>query len=153
MTWRISEGEGMGNESSFLYQHSLTPTKGVADSTVTETGHFTAINRLAAAGFRVDVDGARLAVSPAALLTAEQRDWLATNKAALVAALVAEQGRWCIEYPRSAVAADSRTRLVADYLPAVDWRRVSADYPGTAVWPAPDSLDVAAWMYAGKVAL
>jgi len=150
MTWRIFEGEGMGNESSFLYQHTITPTKGVADSTVTENVHFAALNRLAAAGFRVDVDGsARLAVSPANLLTATQRDWLALNKVALVAALVAEQGHWCIEYPRSAVAADSGTRCVAVYLPATDWRRVSSDYPGAAVWPAPDNLDVTGWIDAG----
>jgi hypothetical protein len=149
MTWRISEGGDVGKESSLLYQHPITPTKGVADSTVTETGHFTAINRLAAAGFRVNVDGARLAVSPAALLTTEQRDWLALNKAALVAALVAEHGHWCVEYPRAAVAADSRTRCVAVYLPATDWRRVSADYPGAAVWPAPDGFDVAGWIDAG----
>ena len=57
MTWRIFEGEGMGNESSFLYQHPIAPTKGVTDSTVTENVQFAALNRLAAASFRVDVDG------------------------------------------------------------------------------------------------
>lgn len=150
MMWRTSEGGDVGNESSLLYHHSITPTKGVTDSTVTETGHFAAMNRLTAAGFRVDVDASgRLAVSPAGRLTPPQRDWIQQHKPALAAALVAEHGYWCIEYPRSAVAADSGTRCVAVYLPATDWRHVSADYPGAAVWPAPDSLDVAGWIDAG----
>lgn len=136
----------MGNESSFLYQHPIAPTKGVTDSTVTENVQFAALNRLAAASFRVDVDASgRLAVSPANLLTTTQRDWLALNKSALVAALVAEQGRWCVEYPAG-------TRCVVDYLPETDWRTVAADYPGAAVWPAPDGLDVATWIDTGQVA-
>jgi hypothetical protein len=110
---------------------------------------FTTLNRLAAAGFEVDVDDGRLKVVPAGRLTAAQRDYLHDHKAALVAALAAVAGRWCVEYPRSAVATDSGSRLVADYWPAVDWRRVSREYPGAAVWPVPDGFDVAVWIREG----
>lgn len=111
-----------------------------------ETDGYAGLNRLAAAGFSTDSDGGALLVSPAGRLSATQRNWLTQHKTELLGALAAVSGRWCIEYPRSAVAADSGTRLVADYSPATDWRRVSREYPGAAVWPAHDGLDVAAWL-------
>lgn len=116
----------------------------------TDTRLYAALARLVAAGFVVDADGQRLKVTPARLLTAAQRDWIQTHKAALVAAVSTPLARWCIEYPRSLVTADSGTRCVADYLPAADWRTVSSDYPGAAVWPAPGGLDVAGWIDAGR---
>lgn len=58
--------------------------------------------------------------------------------------------RWCIEYPRSRITADSGSRCVVDYLPMVDWRTVARDSPGATVWPAPAGLDVAAWIDEGK---
>ena len=58
--------------------------------------------------------------------------------------------RWCIEYPRSLVTSDSGTRCVVDCLPMMDWRTVARDYPDATVWPAPNGLDVAAWIDADK---
>ena len=116
----------------------------------TDTRLYAALARLVAAGFAVDTDGQRLKVTPARLLTAAQRGWIKTNLPALVAAVSTPAERWCIEYPRHAVATDSATRCVADYLPAVDWRRVSSEYPAATVWPAPNGLDVAAWIAAGR---
>ena len=115
----------------------------------TDNRLYLALARLVASGFSVDTDGQRLKVTPATLLTAAQRGWIRDHKAALVAAVSTPCWRWCIEYPRSLVAADSGTRCVAVYLPMVDWRRVSSEYPGAAVWPAPDGLDVADWIDAG----
>ena len=111
-----------------LSHHAKKPYK--ASSYVSATGQqqqrlYVALARLVAAGFAVDTDGQRLKVAPAALLTAAQRDWIQTNKPALVSAVSTPVERWCIEYPRSRVAADSGTRCVADYLPFTDWRRVS----------------------------
>mgnify|MGYP007095758244 FL=1 len=57
--------------------------------------------------------------------------------------------RWCIEYPRSRITAES-ARCVVDCLPMMDWRTVARDYPGATVWPAPAGLDVAAWIDADK---
>lgn len=115
----------------------------------TKNSLYLALARLVAAGFAVDTDGQRIKVTPARLLTAAQRDWIKTNLPALVAAVSTPVERWCIEYPRDAVAADSGTRCVADYVPAADWRTVASDYPGAAVWPAPDGLDVADWIDGG----
>lgn len=144
----------MTADVGLLYQHGKKPYK--ASSDVSDTGPqqrlYAALARLVAAGFAVDTDGQRLRVTPARLLTAAQRDWIKTNLPALVAAVSTPAERWCIEYPRRAVAADSGTRYVADYLPLMDWRTVSSDYPGAAVWPAPDGLDVAGWIDAGRCA-
>ena len=115
----------------------------------TDNRLYLALARLVAAGFAVDTDGQRLKVTPARLLTAAQRGWIQTHKAALVAVVSTPAERWCIEYPRSLVVADSGTRCVADYLPLVDWRTVTRDYPGATAWPAPDGLDVAGWIEAG----
>jgi len=142
----------MTADSGFLYQHSKNPyttSLSISDTAQQQQRLYLALARLVAVGFVVDTDGQRLRVSPAALLTAAQREWIQTHKAALVAAVSAPCCRWCIEYPRSAVTPDSGTRLVSDYWPAVDWRRVSSEYPGSAVWPAPDNLDVAGWIDAG----
>ena len=126
--------------------HLLTTSNPYPKSNnATETRLFAALNRLAAAGFSVDTDGHRLKVSPAANLTAQQRDWIKQHKPELLAALSATSWRWCVEWP------DGR-RCVVDYLPAAHWRQVSREYPGAAAWPAPDGFDVAAWMAAGKVA-
>lgn len=126
----------MNADSGFLYQ-LLTPSPSTPKSnTATETRLFGALNRLVATGFSVDTDGDRLKVSPAALLNATQRDWIHEHKPALVAAVSATIWRWCVEYPDGA-------RYVVDYLPEADWRRVSAEYRGAAVWPAPEGLDVA----------
>ena len=118
----------------------------------TDTRLYAALARLVAAGFAVDTDGQRLKVTPARLLTAAQRGWIKTNLPALVAVVSTPAERWCVEYPRSLVAADSGTRCIADYLPMVGWRTVSSDYPGATVWPAPDDLDVAEWIDAGRCA-
>lgn len=135
-----------------LSHHGKKPYK--ASSYVSATGQqqqrlYAALARLVAAGFSVDTDGQRLKVTPARLLSAAQRDWIKANLSALVAAVSTPVERWCIEYPRSLVTADSGTRCVAVYLPATDWRRVSSEYPGATVWPAPDDLDVAGWIDAG----
>lgn len=145
----------MNDDVALLSHHNKNPYE--ASSVISDTAQqqqrlYLALARLAAAGFTVDTDGQRLKVSPAALLTAAQRGWIQTHKAALVTAVSTPIARWCIEYPRSLVTADSGTRCVADYLPAVDWRQVSSDYAGAAVWPAPDGLDVAAWIDAGNAA-
>ena len=131
-----------------LYQHGKKPYKASSDVSATEPQQrlYAALARLVAAGFAVDTDGQRLKVTPARLLTEAQRDWIKTNLPALVAAVSAPCWRWCIEYPRHAVAADSEPRCVADYVPDADWRTVSSDYPGAAVWPTPDDLDVADWI-------
>ena len=139
----------MTADVGLLYQHGKKPYKASSDVSATEQQHrrlYAALARLVAAGFSVDTDGQRLKVSPATLLTATQRGWIKTNLLALVAAVSAPCWRWCVEYPRHAVAADSGTRCVADYAPDADWRRVSSDYPGAAVWPSPDGLDVANWV-------
>ena len=140
------------SDVALLSHHGKKPYK--ASSYVSATGQqqqrlYAALARLVGAGFSVDTDGQRLKVTPARLLTAVQRDWIKANLSALVDAVATPVERWCIEYPRSLVAADSGTRCVAVYLPATDWRRVSSDYPGAAVWPAPDDLDVAGWIDAG----
>ena len=109
----------------------------------TDNRLYLALARLAVAGFSVDTDGQRLKVTPARLLTEAQRDWIKTNLPALVAAVSAPCWRWCIEYPDG-------QRYVVDCLPDADWRRVSSDYPGATIWPAPDSLDVANWIDAGR---
>ena len=138
----------MTADVGLLYQHGKKPYK--ASSDVSDTGPqqrlYAALARLVAAGFAVDTDGQRLKVTPAKLLTPSQRDWIKANLSALVAAVSTPVERWCIEYPRSLVAADSGTRCVVDYLPMVDWRTVARDSPGATVWPAPASLDVAAWI-------
>lgn len=145
----------MTADVGLLYQHGKKPYK--ASSDVSDTGPqqrlYAALARLVAAGFAVDTDGQRLKVTPARLLTAAQRAWIQQHKVALVAAVSAPRGAWCVEYPRSAVTPDSGTRAVADYWPAADWRRVSRDYPGAVVWPAPDGLNVAEWIEAGKPAV
>lgn len=115
----------------------------------TDTRLYAALARLLTAGFSVDTDGQRLKVTPARLLTVAQRDWIKTNLPALVSAVSTPVERWCIEYPRHAVTDDSGTRCVAVYLPATDWRRVSSEYPGAAIWPAPDEIDVAGWIDEG----
>ena len=140
------------SDVGLLSHHAKKPY--IASSYVSATGQqqqrlYVALARLVAAGFAVDTDGQRLKVTPARLLTEAQRDWIKTNLPALVAAVSTPCWRWCIEYPRHAVAADSGTRCVADYVPDADWRTVSSDYPGAAVWPASDSLDVAGWIDAG----
>ena len=127
------------------YHHLYLPGPCPESHNAAETLPFAALNRLAAAGFDVDMDGGALLVKPAGRLSATQREWLAGNKAALLAALSATRWRWCVEWP------DGR-RYVVDYVPAAHWRRVSGEYPGAAAWPAPDGFDVAAWMAAGKVA-
>lgn len=66
-----------------LYHHELTPVKGSVAK---------ALQRMIAAGFSVQVVAGRLRVSPADRLTPVQRQWIAANKAALVAALVADSG-------------------------------------------------------------
>ena len=141
----------MTDDVALLSHHGKKPYK--ASSDVSDTGPqqrlYAALARLVAAGFAVDTDGQRLKVTPARLLTAAQRDWIKTNLPALVAAVSTPAERWCIEYPRHAVAADSGTRCIADYLPMMGWRTVSSDYPGAAVWPAPDNLDVTGWIDAG----
>lgn len=116
----------------------------------TDSRLYAALARLVAAGFSVDTDGQRLKVTPARLLTDAQRGWIKTNLPALVAAVSTPVERWCIEYPRSLVTADSGTRCVAVYLPMVDWRTVTRDYQVAAVWPAPDDLDIADWIDAGR---
>ena len=142
----------MTADVGLLYQHGKKPYK--ASSDVSDTGPqqrlYAALARLVAAGFAVDTDGQRLKVTPARLLTAAQRGWIKTNLPALVEAVSTPAECWCIEYPRHAVAADSGTRCIADYLPMMGWRTVSSDYPGAAVWPAPDDLDVAGWIDAGR---
>lgn len=115
---------------------------------VTDTRLYAALARLVAAGFAVDVDTGRqrLKVTPSRLLTMAQRDWVKVNLSALVLAVSIPVERWCIEYPRSRITADSGTRCVVDCLPMMDWRTVARDYPGATVWPAPARLDVAAWI-------
>lgn len=136
----------MTDDVALLSHHSKKPNE--ASSVVSATGQrqqrlYVALARLVATGFVVDTDGQRLKVAPAALLTAVQRDWIQQHKPALVAAVSAPCWRWCIEYPDG-------IRYVVDYLPAADWRDVAADYRGAAVWPAPDSLDVATWIDTGQ---
>lgn len=140
------------SDVGLLSHHAKKPY--IASSYVSATGQqqqrlYVALARLVAAGFAVDTDGQRLKVTPAKLLTPSQRGWIKTNLPALVSAVSTPWMRWCVEYPRHAVAADSGTRLVCDYLPFADWRRVSAEYPGATVWPAPDNLDVGGWIDAG----
>ncbi len=119
----------MSANRDFLYQ-LLTPSPSTPKShDATETRLFGALNRLVAAGFAVDTDGRRLKVSPGDLLDATQRDWLQAHKHELVAAVSATRWRWCVEYPDGA-------RYVVHYLPESDWRRVSSEYRGAAVWPA-----------------
>jgi hypothetical protein len=133
-------------ESGFLYQHPTRTGRNVAGSTVTETGLFAALDRRVAAGFAVDTDGARLRVSPAARRTAPQTQWIQQHQPTRVAARVARPWRGGVEYPKARVAPDSGTRCVVNYPPEAGWRRVAADYPGAAVWPVPDGMDVAAWI-------
>lgn len=122
----------MSTDTGFLYQ-LLNPSPSTPKShNATESRLFAALSRLAAAGFAVDTDGDRLKVSPAALLTATQRDWLKANKADLVAALSTAEWCWLVQYP------DGK-RYAVFYLPEADWRRVSAEYRGAAVWPVPDN--------------
>lgn len=109
----------------------------------TDSRLYAALARLVAAGFAVETDGQRLKVTPARLLTAAQRDWIQTYKVALVEAVSTPCWRWCVEYPAG-------TRYIVDCLPAADWRQVSSDYPGAAIWPAPDGLDVAGWIGGGR---
>ena len=66
-----------------LYHHELTPVKGSVAK---------ALQRMVAAGFSVQVVAGRLRVSPADRLTPVQRQWIAANKTALVAALAADSG-------------------------------------------------------------
>ena len=129
----------MNADSGFLYQLLTLSPSTPKSNNATETRLFGALNRLVAAGFSVDTDGARLKVSPAALLNATQRDWIQEHKPALVDALSAMRWRWCVEYSDGA-------RYVVDYLPEADWQRVSAEYRGAAVWPAPEDWDVAEWI-------
>lgn len=140
----------MSDDVVLLSHHAKKPyeTSLVVSATAQQQQRlYLALARLVAAGFVVDTDGSRLKVAPAALLTAAQRGWIQTHKAAaLVAAVSTPIARWCIEYPRAAVAADSGTRCVADYWPAMDWRTVTKDYPGAAVWPAPNGLNVVNWI-------
>ena len=135
----------MNDVVGISYHHLSSSGSCPKGDSATENRLFAALNRLAATGFDVDADGARMKVSPAANLTAQQRDWLRKRKTELLAALSATRWRWCVEYQ------DGR-RCVVDYLPAAHWRQVSREYPGAAAWPAPDGFDVAAWMAAGKVA-
>ena len=109
----------------------------------TDNRLYAALARLAVAGFSVDTDGQRLKVTPARLLTAAQRGWIRDHKAVLIAVVSAPCWRWCIEYPDG-------QRYVVDCLPDADWREVSRDHPGATIWPAPDSLDVAGWIDAGR---
>ena len=141
----------MNDDVALLSHHAKKPYEASLSVSDTAQQHrlYVALARLVAAGFSVDTDGQRLKVTPARLLTAAQRGWIKTNLPALVAAVSAPCWRWCIEYPRS-LGTDSGTRCVADYVPAADWRTVSSDYPGAAVWPAPDDLDVAGWIDAGR---
>lgn len=119
----------MSADTGFLY-HLLSSSPSTPKShDATETRLFGALNRLVAAGFAVDTDGARLKVSPAVSLDATQRDWLKAHKLELVVALSATHWRWCVEYPDGA-------RYAVYYLPEADWRRVSSEYRGAAVWPA-----------------
>lgn len=143
----------MTADSGFLYQHLAASNQTLTSNSATETRLFAALARLAAVGFVVDTDGSRLKVTPARLLSASQRAWIQQHKAALVTAISAPRGTWCVEYPRSAVTPDSGTRCVADYWPAADWRTVARDYFGAVVWPAPDGFDVAGWIEAGKPAV
>ena len=63
-----------------LYHHKLTPPKWSVAK---------ALQRMVAAGFSVQAVAGRLRVSPADQLTPVQRQWIAANKAALVAELTA----------------------------------------------------------------
>lgn len=137
----------MTDDVALLSHHSKKTYK--ASSYVSDTGQqqqrlYVVLARLTAAGFSVDTDGLRLKVAPAKLLTTAQRDWIQANKPALVAAVSTPAWRWCVEYPAG-------TRYSVDCLPDVDWHQVSSEYPGATVWPAPDGLDVATWIDAGKV--
>lgn len=118
----------------------------VSDTAQQQQQLYAVLARLVAAGFSIDTDGYRLKVTPARLLITAQRDWIQTHKTALVLAVSIPVERWCIEYPRSRITADSGTRCVVDCLPMMDWRTVARDYPGATVWPAPARLDVAAWI-------
>lgn len=139
----------MSGEVDLLSHHPKKSYKASQDVSATAQRLYAVLARLVALGFSVDTDGQRLKVSPATLLTAAQRGWIRDNKMMLVAAVSTPCWRWCIEYPRHAVAAGSGTRCVADYVPDADWRTVSSDYHGATVWPASDSLDVAGWIDAG----
>lgn len=135
----------MTADVGLLYQHGKKPYKASSDVSDTEQQRrrlYAALARLVAAGFAVDTDGQRLKVTPARLLAAAQRGWIRDNKAVLVSALAAAHWRWCVEYPAG-------TRYIVDCLPAADWRQVSSEYPGAAIWPAPDGLDVADWIDGG----
>lgn len=134
----------MSDVVGISYHHLSASGSHPKGDNATETRLFAALNKLVAAGFTVDTDGRRLRVSPAARMTAQQREWLQKNKAELVEAVIAARWRWCVEWP------DGR-RCVVDFLPGSDWRQVSGEYPGAAVWPAPDGFDVAEWI-GGKVA-
>ncbi len=136
----------MDGEVDLLSHHPKKSYKASQSVSATAQRLYGTLARLMEVGFSVDADGQRLKVAPATLLTASQRGWIRDHKAALVAAVSAPCWRWCIEYPRDAVAADSGRRCVADYVPDADWRTVSSDYPGAAVWPTPDDLDVADWI-------
>lgn len=132
----------MTDDVALLSHHSKKTYK--ASSYVSDTGQqqqrlYVLLARLVATGFVVDTDGQRLKVAPAKLLTTAQRDWIQANKPALVAAVSTPAWRWCVEYPAG-------TRYSVDCLPAADWRNVAADYPGAAVWPAPEGLDVSRWI-------
>ena len=72
-----------GSLDGILYHHELTPVKGSVAK---------ALQRMVAAGFSVQVVAGRLRVSPADRLTPVQRQWIAANKTALVAALAADSG-------------------------------------------------------------
>ena len=136
----------MNSDVGLLYQLQTPSNQTLTRDSATEKRLYVALARLVSAGFEVDTDGQRLKVSPAALMNEKQRDWLKEHKPELVAAVSSPVWRWCAEYP------DGR-RYVVDYLPGVDWRRVSAEYRGAAVWPAAEDIDVAAWIAAPCLSL
>lgn len=69
-----------GSLDGILYHHKLTPPKWSVAK---------ALQRMVAAGFSVQAVAGRLRVAPADQLTPVQRQWIAANKAALVAELTA----------------------------------------------------------------
>jgi hypothetical protein len=131
----------MTNAATGISYHHLSSSRDSPESynATTEAGLFATLNRLAALGFDVDTDGARLKVAPAALLSTEQRNWLKAHKPALIAAVSTPRWRWCVEYPDG-------TRYVAHFAPEADWRCAAADWRGAAVWPAPENIDVLGWI-------
>lgn len=135
----------MNSDVGLLYQLQTPSNQTLTRDNATEKRLYVALARLVSAGFEVDTDGRRLKVSPAARLDEKQRDWLKAHKPDLAAAVSSPVWRWCVEYPDGA-------RCVVDYLPESDWRRVSAEYLGAAVWPAPEGLDVAEWVLPEKAA-